>query len=211
MSTQPWLTRLRHRFRTMGFWATTKYLLFTVLLERESFAFDYVFSAMPREAPEPSGELVFSVVESSGGMPGADRQALREYGGERFVRQVDDALSDGQRCIIAHVGAKFAGMVWITHTDRYAPAGGGPATMIERCITLPGHRGRGIYPAGLRQSLQYLSRGEARESPVYIECSFANAPSVSGILKAGFTKIGLLVTIGRRKWFFRSISVKRAS
>ena len=202
MGTQSAWERLWYRIRTQGSWTTANYLLFTVFLERAGVYLYYVFSALPHEALHPVTDLTLSVEDSPEGITSEDREVLARYGGDRLVRDVDNALRRGERCVIPRAEGTLAGMAWITRVDGYAPAGCGPATMIERCFTLPEYRGRGIFPASLRQALQHLSRSGAGTAPVYIECSTMNVSSATGISKAGFARIGLLLVVGRYKRYF---------
>ena len=59
---------------------------------------------------------------------------------------------------------------------------------IKFCLTLPGSRGQGIYPKVLREILIFLR--ENGMSWAYICVYPDNYPSVRGIEKAGFMKIG---------------------
>jgi len=60
--------------------------------------------------------------------------------------------------------------------------------LISHCLTMPEHRGHGLYPRMLQHILTTCS-GEGVER-FYIDCSDYNDSSVQGILKAGFRLIG---------------------
>jgi len=59
---------------------------------------------------------------------------------------------------------------------------------IKFCLTLPEFRGKGIYPAALQAILQYLRERGYRRCFICVKAD--NEPSIRGIEKAGFERLG---------------------
>lgn len=72
--------------------------------------------------------------------------------------------------------------------------------LIWQTTTMPSFRGRGLYPAMLQHICEQF-KGEGVEK-IYIHCLDYNLPSIKGIQKAGFKKIG---TALETKWKLRRI------
>ena len=85
---------------------------------------------------------------------------------------------------------KIRHISWIYYQDdpnRFIRLGSKDAE-IKYCLTLPEHRGKGIYPAVLREVIGYLKeKGFMR---VFITVQEDNIPSIRGIEKAGFKCVG---------------------
>jgi RimJ/RimL family protein N-acetyltransferase len=59
---------------------------------------------------------------------------------------------------------------------------------IKYCLTLPPFRGRGIYPEVIRHMISYLSMRDVKR--IFMCVRRNNLPSIRGIEKAGFRRVG---------------------
>lgn len=64
----------------------------------------------------------------------------------------------------------------------------GTGAGIYDCVTFPGHRGKGYYPASLDILLDVL--GTPTRRPIFIAVDPGNIPSIKGIEAAGFSSVG---------------------
>jgi len=193
--------RLRTRIRVNGFWRTIGYVLFTVFLERFHVSIDYVFEGLPDQTAKLSGECSPAAVTSMAELSTSTVEALRRYGGERFLGGFERAFSRGEVCIVAYLpDHSFAGAVWLKGADRrYLPAKGRDYMRFESGFTLPECRGRGALSSVLAFGRSWLYSSTATAPLLFLECSVFNTSSKRGILRAGFQERGVLLLMGK-KW-----------
>ena len=113
---------------------------------------------------------------------------------------VEELQGRGQMLAALDVHGHVSSYVFIVFDSFYKRIlGEAPVTpIISNCVTLPAHRGRGLYPGLLRESCQQLAaQGHGR---VIITCEPDNLASVRGIEKAGFRRVKTLdsLIIGAR-------------
>lgn len=105
-----------------------------------------------------------------------DAEKLFEQGGKIWIGQLHGRL--------ATIGWSRQGSMIHSWFFPLAPAW----YVISHCVTLPEFRGLGLYPAMLSYIVHILcSQGVER---FLIDCNDWNLPSIRGIEKAGFQKIG---------------------
>ena len=114
---------------------------------------------------------------------------------ERTPREIERRMAAGHRAYVARVGGAAAGWGWVAtrsaeigelsmafdipQGDRY----------LWNFVTLPTHRGKGVYP----RLLDAIVRAESREADrFWIAYAPENHASASGITKAGFVAIAEL-------------------
>ena len=119
--------------------------------------------------------------------------------GEDTADRLAPRLANGDRLVLGVRAGQICYFGWIRlrpHSERTCSA---RAAHIYKCFTTPSCRGLGVYPAGLRFSLTWLT--QAGVSDVTIDVSEENAPSIRGIEKAGFQLLGrwTLVCLGSRR------------
>src|SRR5439155_14861946 len=74
------------------------------------------------------------------------------------------------------------------HSEPFFFPLGSRATLIWQVATLPEFRGRGLYHRALERMQQVLFEEGVDE--IFITCADYNRPSIKGIKKAGFSRIG---------------------
>jgi ribosomal protein S18 acetylase RimI-like enzyme len=110
-----------------------------------------------------------------------------------------------EECYLAYCRDKIAHLAWIYYPDQakkhptpFRILRPGEAA-IANCVTLPEFRGRGIYPAVVRNLLQELRKQGYRRCYMYIERE--NIASQRGVSKIGFTPVG---KTWRLRFFFHA-------
>jgi len=109
------------------------------------------------------------------------------------------------QCYIGFVNDDIAHLAWIyyPHDSKHQPTRfrrlRSDEVAIANCVTLPAFRGRGVFPAVLRQLLAKLKSEGYRHCYSYIEVG--NAPSQRAVAKVGFRPVGKSWRV--RFFFFR--------
>jgi len=104
--------------------------------------------------------------------------------------QVEERLQRGTRCFTASMDGDLAAYGWVSHgseligeLERQIHLGPREAYIWD-CLTLPKHRGRGLYTGLLHVMVATLSQeGFGR---IWIGAALSNRPSIRGFEKAGF-------------------------
>ena len=114
---------------------------------------------------------------------------------ESSVEQIHERFADGHRAYVAHYNNEPAAFGWVaTHkatigelnTSYNIPAG---QRYLWNFVTLPAHRGKGIYP----RLLEAIMQSESREASLFwIAYAPENHASAAGIHKSGFTTVAQL-------------------
>lgn len=124
-------------------------------------------------------------------------QRIRVRGGSEMMEECERLFSRGCELWLGWLGIDLAGLCWSrkgTHrTDYFVPLAEDDANILS-CFVLPCFRGRGVYPAML-QTMAAVLMTQDRVKAVYIDCKSWNHPSVSGIVKAGFSRLGTAVRV----------------
>jgi GNAT superfamily N-acetyltransferase len=146
---------------------------------------------------DPSVELVTGWE----GFTEADRAVFREYGGDALVARLRLRLSRGDGAAVLRSDGALACCCWVHEVSSYPPGARERALLLQSAFTVPGFRGRGLFPRTLSFAVRCLER-DRPGVPIYIEASIDNLPSRRGIEKAGFARVALRVTspLGQR-WF----------
>jgi CelD/BcsL family acetyltransferase involved in cellulose biosynthesis len=205
--------RMAQRMRAQGIGRSLSYILVTVLLERLGISIFHVFEAVEEEAARfTAKDLKLATLKNMASFTPADIEALKSYGGPRLLRQFETAFARHEACATARRSdGKLAGTVWWTMTRDYAPAKRPECALFERGFTFPEYRGLGVLPAVLAYGACWNREQHPELGAAFGECSVSNAASKRGILKAGFKPIGILITVGRWKYFWdrRSAASRR--
>jgi RimJ/RimL family protein N-acetyltransferase len=140
------------------------------------------------EIPD-TGELETVVVHSFEQIP----QELRKKG--EGDREFEMRIRNGQEPVIGRVAGIPSHISWVGRNYLRIDELGVTWQLQEQercifdCVTLPAFRGRGIYPATLRWIVAHWSRSDNIQK-FWIYCDSGNIPSLRGIQKAGFKRIG---------------------
>lgn len=190
------LKKLKTLRRELGFWNAGKYLFFTVLLEKVGISLLHVFSADGSARDGVSSTMDCDLYTSLGSLSDEDLATLREYGGDRLILQFEQSFRGGCRCAILRDNERPACICWLRYANATLLGVPQRCVIIEKCFTLPGYRGKGLYPNLLRIIVSdYVRIG----FPCFIECIVGNKPSERGIRKAGFHHAGYIFEVfGRR-------------
>ena len=124
--------------------------------------------------------------------------------GERRFDVMKKLFRRGCEMWIGRLNGQVAGICWSKCDnvgDKYYVRLTKADAVILSCIVFPEFRGRGIYPAMLENMVRTMM-GHNSVRRVFIDCKSWNAPSVRGILKAGFHPIGkaLRMDLFNRMW-----------
>jgi hypothetical protein len=143
------------------------------------------------------------------GFSAADRDALREHGGDALLARIEKRFAQGDWVIVARQEGALACCCWVHETRAYPPGASERAAVLQSAFTVPRFRGRGLFPRTLLFATRFLLT-ECPERPVYIEASLDNLSSRRAIEKAGFVRTGLRVASPWfHRWFARSIGSGR--
>jgi RimJ/RimL family protein N-acetyltransferase len=140
--------------------------------------------------PDPNGEIVVAVRRAQD----ADYREFRRLPAP-FPRHAEFRDKFGlDQCYIGFLNHEIAHLAWIyypheamrhpTPFRRLRP----DEVAIANCVTLPAFKGRGVYPAVLRQLLAQLQSEGYRQCFMYIDAG--NNPSQRGVIKVGFKPVG---------------------
>jgi hypothetical protein len=118
----------------------------------------------------------------------AEREALRGYAGEGYLRVTEERLRAGWELFVATNEGALAGAFWgVTAASglvsKAVPLLDGDVTFVD-AFTLPEQRGRRVYPAlCAAMARAYAARGFRR---AYVSASELNEASLAGLARAGF-------------------------
>ena len=117
---------------------------------------------------------------------------LKMMRGCGLIREVDKLFARGCELWLGWIEGEIAGVCWScsrkSRMDYFVPLREDDATILS-CFVFPQYRGRGIYPSMLETIVRTLMNDD-QVSKVYIDCKSWNRPSIRGIQKAGFVRIG---------------------
>ncbi len=196
--------RHRQRLAKQGFGKSVLYYLFTVLLTRLGVSVHHVFQrgTIPARQHRPEG-VEFAVAESSQQLRPADWEVLKAYGEEPLLQEFAAAFARRERCALARCAdGKLGCVCWIVSLQGFPRAGHGRCVVIQRCFTVPEHRGEGLYPLTINSACNDVRRTMGEGIPIFMESSVWNFASTQGIEKAGFVKVGVRLVIGRWNWYW---------
>lgn len=135
-------------------------------------------------------------------------QCIRDSGRSGMIEECERLFSRGCELWLGWLGIDIAGMCWsrkgMARMDYFVPLATDDANILS-CFVLPRFRGRGVYPAMLQTMVAVLMTQDHVKA-VYIDCRSWNHSSVSGIVKAGFSRLGTAVRIDAigRHWAVRN-------
>jgi hypothetical protein len=200
-TTLTWRRHL-HRFSSQGLRRTFSYYVLTVGAEKLGIRFQEVLEYSNAPSPITAATAVaFDVVNSMSNWSASDLASLNVYGGDALRQEFTDAFRRGEKCAVARWGGVDLGCVcWLANTSQYFLAVGQSATLIQRCFTLPQHRGKALYPQTLAFAIEYLMATEQRSHRIFIECSKFNYASQKGIRQAGFVPVAQTISAFNRSW-----------
>jgi RimJ/RimL family protein N-acetyltransferase len=140
--------------------------------------------------PNPAGEIAIMVRRAED----ADFREFRCLPAP-FPRHAEFREKFGlDQCYMGFVDDEIAHIAWIyypheakRHPTRFRRLRSDEVA-IANCVTLPAFRGRGVYPAVLRQLLARLQSEGYRHCYMYIDAG--NEPSRRGVMKVGLAPVG---------------------
>jgi len=173
--------------RSAGVGGLLKELTAKVVTVEHYLAYHLKLSEVP---PNRTGEIAIAVRRAQD----ADFSDFRRLPAP-FPRHAEFRDKFGlDQCYIGVLDKEIAHLAWIyypheakrhpTPFRRLRP----DEVAIANCVTLPAFRGRGVYPAVLRQLLAQLQSEGYRHCFMYIDAG--NDPSQRGVMKMGFKPVG---------------------
>jgi hypothetical protein len=190
------------RLASQGLYRALGYYTFTVGLEKVGIQYMHCFRLNSRrESGELAALITFEMLRDISELTARDKAAIAEHSGEEHLRHYEAAFLRGDRCAIARWnGNELACECWISKQSNYFLAPREDSWLIERCLTVPNYRGRGLYPLTLCFACNELCSRGARPEKIFIECNAFNSASLQGIAKAGFDLAGKRLTFRRWHW-----------
>lgn len=179
--------KVKERFKISGIWPTMMYLLFTVFLEKIGIHIEAVFTYEKDSSLELADEKFdFKVIQSLHELDEKDKTSLMEYGGTELIDDFSLSFSRGELCALGFSEQRLGCICWAKKIQNHPVEIRKSAFLIWRCFTLPGLRGRGLYPLTLSFFCSMLKDQDSFSGPILIESSVFNQSSLKGIHKAGF-------------------------
>jgi hypothetical protein len=130
-----------------------------------------------------------------------DRELLRACQGGARLDLYRGYFSRGKKCAVARLeGSELACMLWMRTMSEYCQNRGRRSIVLSDAITLPDHRGKGLYPQTLSFICDYATGIWSEAVSIYADCSVVNYASKKGLLKAGFVPNGLIISVFGRSW-----------
>ncbi|TFW17280.1 GNAT family N-acetyltransferase [Duganella callida] len=190
------MARLARELRGRGLVGFTHFVARRFVQWRADVLYEQDLRLLPAAAapvPAPSARVTLIDRGNFGSEATAALERAVLVGGN--VDYVSDLRGTGQLWIATDehgAVASYAFVVFasfykhILHEDSGTP-------IICNCVTMPAHRGQGLYPRLLRESCQRLAaQGFGR---VIITCEPDNRASIRGIEKAGFQRVKTLYSL----------------
>ncbi|MEX2188681.1 MAG: hypothetical protein WD875_17870 [Pirellulales bacterium] len=194
------------RIFAQGLYKSVFYYVVTVGFDRIGIRCTHCFkhagllNLVPRDP-----ERTFGSVASMSDWTERDLDVLCAYGGDALLADFQAAFSRRETCVVARVACDGVACVcWLTNNNRYIFSKESPCWIIQRCFTMPAHRGKRLYPQTLAYACELIRRECDDESPIFIECSAFNYSSIRGIRKAGFLLAGKVFEVCGRKVYRRA-------
>jgi len=185
------VNRLGRELRMRGPVGFVRFVMQRLVQRRSDVLYEIDLStlgAAETEAPQYAVAIIDRSSFRSGGTALIEREVLTE-GNHDYIPELQ-----GMGQLLAATGADghVASYAFIVYDSFYKKILGEPkgTPIICNCVTLPAHRGQGLYPRLLRASCQRLAaQGFGR---AIITCAPDNAASMRGIGKAGFRHVKTL-------------------
>lgn len=195
-------TSQRERFSQWGVSKTLAYYLLGVAPDKLGIkllaAYEY-----PAETPvaPPSRDCSFSIVHSMEEWSSQDLDRLKSIGDIKRLQLFADYFARRDECAVARTqNMELVCLCWLENTNEYPLAAGRPCVLFHNCVTVPDHRGKGLYAQTLAFACKYLRSKSPDSPPIFIDCSIVNYASKRGIQKAGFLPAGKIIKAFRRTW-----------
>jgi hypothetical protein len=190
----------RQRINHWGWFRTLNYYLFGVAADKVGVKILSVYEYSARTALTSPLQPTFAIIESMGGWTNSDLKHLHACFDASRLQVFSEYFERGDKCAVARwAGSELACICWFETTGCYPLAVGENSAVIHSCFTLPGSRGRGVFPQTLCFTCNFLTN-QPGISRIFIDCSAVNYASQRGIIKAGFTSLGIMVTACRQTW-----------
>lgn len=129
-----------------------------------------------------------------------DLHRLEYFKALAFPEMIRERLAQGSTCHGFFVQGDLVNLAWTRMDHLELGPGLGVdvpgAACIYDCLTLPGHRGKGYYPASLRMLQHVFASRGVGEAVIAVDPG--NRPSIVGIERAGFTEAGFVARSIRR-------------
>lgn len=200
-----WTNQL-NRFSQWGVLRTLGYYVFAVGADKVGvgiwLAFEYAghSNAFPR-----TEAATFSILESMSELTARDRELLRACQGGTRLELYRGYFDRGKKCAVARLeGSELACMLWMKTISEYCQNRGHRSVVLSDAITLPDHRGKGLYPQTLSFICDYATGMWGEAAKIYADCSVVNYASKRGLRKAGFVPNGWIVSVFGRSWHLRT-------
>lgn len=178
--------RLHSELRSLGLWRFLKFLYGRLFYRSwHSIVFDEPPEPRRTPSPWPPG-YSFHFHDPAASLPPHFHQALAASPARPTLLA---ATAHDGIYIVTH-GSEVASFGLVQHHAPQLSVLGLPpdAILIGNCVTLPDHRNQGLYRLALNDSVRLLRA--RNDQPIFIEVHPENRPSISGITRAGFRKIG---------------------
>jgi hypothetical protein len=195
----------KDRILSEGLLKTIIYYMGSHLLPKAGFQLKYLYeyqhgSSYPTISLPSEAKL--SVAQKMMDLGPEDINALNDFEGRKLIDRYEMEFRNNHKCVIVRNeknGLVSAG--WITPAPLQFSMDEAPSFLIRDCFTLPNVRGKGLYPAMLKGACEYVISSLAHGSPhIFLTSIFSNWPSIRGIKKSGFKRIGIIVVIWGRQW-----------
>ncbi|MDD5731230.1 MAG: hypothetical protein PHN57_08935 [Candidatus Omnitrophica bacterium] len=188
-------TKVNNLFRVHGFWKTALYSL-GIVSEKlcSGVSVVFVYKDGGENVKPPLGHS-FEIIRSLGQLGEEDKNSLLGYKGKNIFRQFEGLFSKGHFCAVCRVKGSLGSMCWAKPIKKHFLLKNQAGFLIRQCFTLPGMRGKGLYPATLNFLAGRLKAENTQDISIIIESAASNYSSIRGIQKAGFAKAGIEVFI----------------
>lgn len=195
----------RDRICKEGLLKTIIYYIGSHFLPKTGFQLKYLYEYQHGcSSPQKSLPLdvKLSVVQKIADFGPEDIKALNDFEGRKLIDRYEMEFENNHKCVVAR--KEKSGLVsagWITPALLQFSMDEAPSFLIRDCFTLPNMRGKGLYPAMLKTACEYVISSLAHDSPhIFVTSVFSNWPSIRGIKRSGFKRIGIIVVIWGRQW-----------
>jgi hypothetical protein len=194
----------RERISHWGLARTASYYLLGVAPDKLGLqllsAYEYIGPIAPLT---PTADLSYSVLESMNDFTPHDLDRLRAVQDLSRLGLFSDYFARGGRCAVARSAVSgLVCMTWMEFVNDHPINPGRPCVRFHNGLTWPDHRGKGLHPQLLSFACNYLRRSGPSNARIIVDCLFVNYASKKGIERAGFTPIGMIVTVFGRNWLW---------
>jgi hypothetical protein len=206
------LNSQRERISQWGILRTLGYYALCVAPDKVGIKLFEAYKHVGRHNVTPrTSNSTFSVLESAADWTERDAEVIKAFLGEGWLGLYGEKFARGSKCAVTRWGGSdLACLLWVHNMSDYWQSPGQNCVVLTDAVTVPEHRGKGLFPLTLSFACDYASEEWGDDLEIYADVSLVNYASKKGLHKAGFVRNGWSITALKRTWFLANHSSHRS-